>query len=60
MEKLFFYIVAKAYETIRKVNNIIWLWPLDARKSSQEGIDLLTFYCTKQSSVKFSYFHKKK
>jgi hypothetical protein len=32
---------------------------LDARKSSQEGIDMSTFYCTKESLVKFSYFYQK-
>jgi hypothetical protein len=32
---------------------------LDARKSSQEGIDLSTFYCTKESLVKFFLFSQK-
>ncbi len=57
--KTFSCIVAKGFKAIGKVNNILWLWPLDARKSSQEGMDLSTFCCTKKSSLKFFYFHKR-
>jgi hypothetical protein len=34
MEKLFSCILAKGFKAIGKVNNILWLWPLDARRSS--------------------------
>jgi hypothetical protein len=59
MEKPFFNIISRGSKVIGKVNNILWLWLLDARKSSQVGIDMSTFYSTKESLVKFFYFHKK-
>jgi hypothetical protein len=34
MEKPFFYIVTKRSKAFGKVKNILWLWPLDARKLS--------------------------
>jgi hypothetical protein len=47
MEKPFFCIVTKGSKAIGKVNNSLWMWSLDARRSSQEGKNQSTFYSTK-------------